>query len=235
MPKLVFVDVETTGLEERDRICEIALIGIENEEVYASSSLCKSSKKIDIAAMALHHITNEMLKGAPSCSESSTYVCLQENNMQDNVLIGHNINFDIKMLEKEGFSPEFQLVDTLRCVKSLIPECEIFQLQYLRYELLLYKDEEALAKSLGVDINAHRALSDTLHTKLLYDVLLQYATLSQLIEISSKPVLMQKLLFGKYSGRYIEEIMEIDPSYLQWVLSLEDVDEDLAYSIKYYL
>ena len=235
MSKLIFVDVETTGLEVQDRICEIALILSDDVEVYISSCLCRSTKKINTSAMALHHITNEMLKDAPSCSDSDTYKLLQENNSHDNILIGHNINFDINMLEKEGFSSQYTLVDTLRCVKSLIPECEIFQLQYLRYELLLYKDEVKISKGLGIDLKAHRALSDTLHTKLLYEVLLQYATLSQLIEISAKPVLMQKLLFGKYSGRYIEEIVETDPSYLQWVLNLEDIDEDLAYSIKYYL
>jgi exodeoxyribonuclease X len=65
--------------------------------------------------------------------------------------------------------------------------------------------------------------------------LLQYATLSQLIDISAKPVLISKLLFGKYSGRYIEEIVNTDIAYLHWLLALDDIDEDLAYSIRYYL
>jgi len=235
MPKLIFLDVETTGLQAVDRICEIALISLDDEKVYVTSSLCKSSKKVDTAAMSVHHITNEMLKDASSCIQSSAYTYLQDNNTDENILIGHNINFEIKMLEKEEFISQFQIIDTLKCVKSLIPECEIFQLQYLRYELLLYKDEKSMAEALDIKLNAHRALSDALHTRLLYEVLLQYATLSQLIEISAAPVLMQKFLFGKYSGRYIEEVIDMDPSYIQWVLNLEDIDEDLAYSINYYL
>ena len=234
MPKRIFLDLETTGLEEKDRICEIALI-IEDESLFATSSLCKSSKKIGIEAMSLHHITNEMIKDASSCKETQTYKKLEENNTEDNILIAHNINFDLQMLKKENFSSCYQLVDTLRCVKSLIPECEQFKLQYLRYELLLYKEERSLAKDLNLVPMAHRAQSDALHTKLLFEVLLQYATLSQLIEISSKPVLMPKLLFGKYRGRYIEEIVDSDPSYLHWMLGLDDLDEDLAYSIQHYI
>jgi len=235
MSKHIFIDLESTGLEIEDRICEMALILEEDEDITSFSSLCKSSKKVKNEAMALHHITNEMLEDQVSIEKTLAYKKLQEHNLEDNVLISHNISFDLGMLEKEGFTSYYQCIDTLRCVKALIPECEQFSLQYLRYELLLYKDEENLCEAMACEIQAHRALSDALHTKLLYEVLLQYATLSQLIEISSKPVLMQKLLFGKYSGRYIEEIMELDPSYLHWLLSLENIDEDLAYSIKYYL
>ena len=235
MSKYIFLDLETSGLEEKDRICELALIVEDEEGLRTTSSLCKSSKKISVEAMSVHHITNEMIKDVSVCQKTEPYKSLEENNKNENILIAHNINFDLLMLEKEGFKSQYQVIDTLRCVKALIPECEQFKLQFLRYELLLYKEEAALAQTLDLKLQAHRAQSDALHTKLLYEVLLQYATLSQLIEISSKPVLMQKLLFGKYSGKYIEEIVDSDPSYLHWMLSLDDIDEDLAYSIKHYI
>ena len=235
MSKYVFLDVETTGLEERDRICEIALI-IEDDGVFqTSSSLCKSPKKISKEAMSLHHITNEMVADAPSCVQSETYKLLKEHNTLENILIGHNVGFDRRMLEKEGFDSNMQSVDTLRCVKSLIPECENFNLQFLRYELDLYKEEEKLADELGVELCAHRAMSDCLHLQLLWKTLLQYATVSQLIEISAHPVLLEKLPFGKYSGRYIEEIFNTDRGYLHWMLeNINDMDEDLQYSIRHY-
>ncbi len=236
MSKLVFLDLETTGLEEKDRICELALIIDKGDESIVSTSLCKSLKKISNEAMSLHHITNEMVAEAQSCQETRTYALLQENNTDANVLITHNSNFDLQMLEKEGFALKMQRVDTLRCVKALIPECERFNLQFLRYELALYKEEEALAKELGIDLCAHRALSDGLHLMLLWKTLLQYATVSQLIEISAKPVLLEKLPFGKYSGRYIEEIVDIDRGYLHWMLeNIEDMDDDLRYSIGHHM
>ena len=105
----------------------------------------------------------------------------------------------------------------------------------MRYELDLYKEEVQLASTLGIELRAHRAMSDCLHLKLLWKTLLQYATVSQLIEISAKPVLLQKLPFGKYSGRYIEEIFNMDRGYLHWMLeNINDMDEDLLYSIRYY-
>mgnify|MGYP000447944242 FL=1 len=83
---------------------------------------------------------------------------------------------------------------------------------------------------------AHRARSDALHVKRLWKTLLQYATVSQLVEISSRPVLLEKFPFGKYSGRYIEVIAGSDVAYLHWMLgNIEDMDEVLSYSIKKYL
>jgi DNA polymerase-3 subunit epsilon/exodeoxyribonuclease X len=237
MSEYLFLDLETTGLEEKDRICELAVICEDEESLVTSSdALCKSSKKISHEAMALHHITNEMLTNEKVCQETSTYKLLQEHNTQENILIAHNIRFDLEMLAKEGFEVKMQLVDTLRCVKSLIPECEQFGLQFLRYELGLYKEEKDLAQRVGIDLVAHRALSDALHVKLLWKTLLQYATVSQLVEISSRPVLLEKFPFGKYSGRYIEEIAGNDTAYLHWMLNnIKDMDEDLSYSIKKYL
>jgi DNA polymerase-3 subunit epsilon/exodeoxyribonuclease X len=237
MSKYLFLDLETTGLEDKDRICELAVIFEDEEDLdIGSSALCKSSKKVSHEAMALHHITNEMLKNEKVCQETLTYKFLQEHNTKENILIAHNIRFDLEMLAKEGFELKMQLVDTLRCVKSLIPECEQFGLQFLRYELGLYKEEKDLAQNIGIDIMAHRALSDALHVKLLWKTLLQYATVSQLVAISSRPVLLEKFPFGKYSGRYIEEIAGSDAAYLHWMLSnIEDMDEDLSYSIKKYL
>jgi DNA polymerase III epsilon subunit-like protein len=236
MSSLLFLDLETSGLEEEDRICELALIVEEGDDILHSQSLCKSPKKISSGAMALHHITNEMIKESPLCPLSEPYRVLERFNSEENLLIAHNLRFDLKMLEKEGFKSKLQVIDTLRCVKSLIPECEEFRLQFLRYELGLYKEEKAEADKVGLKLTAHRALSDAFHVRLLFHTLLEYATLAQLIDISSKPVLLEKFSFGKYSGRYIEEIINIDASYVQWMLgNIEDMDEDLAYSLKYYM
>ncbi len=236
MSKYIFLDLETTGLEVKDRICELALIAEDEDSQISSHDLCKSSKKISKEAMSIHHITNEMVANSPLCNETGTYALLQESNLKENLLISHNVNFDLSMLEKEGFDCKMEVVDTLRCVKALIPECEKFNLQFLRYELNLYKEENSLAQEMDVELNAHRALSDCLHLKLLWKTLLQYATVSQLIEISAKPVLLQKLPFGKYSGRYIEEICDLDKGYLHWMIeNIEDMDDDLRYSIRHHM
>ncbi len=226
---LVFLDTETSGLEEQDRICSLGIIA-ENKTHY---ELIKSPRKIRSEASAIHHLTNEMLKDKKVFKESKIYQILQEYNSADNVLIAHNAPFDLKMLQKEGFVWQGAIVDTLKCVRHLIPECEQFSLQYLRYELKLYKLENS---DLGIALQAHNALSDALHVKLLYEYLLDMASLEELQDLTMQSVLISKFTFGKYKGHYIEEIAMNDASYLHWMLhNMSDIDEDMHYSLEYWL
>ena len=139
------------------------------------------------------------------------------------------------MLKKEGFIFRGAVIDTLKCTRALIPESEQFSLQYLRYELQLYRDEIELAIKLGIELRAHDVLSDALHVRLLHAYLNEIADDKKLQNISANPVLLQKLSFGKYKGRFIEEIAMSDRAYLNWVLnSVETLDEDMRYSIERY-
>jgi len=241
---LIFLDTETTGLEEKDKICSIGIIAIEGESLAQNSALhveyelINESKKISPKASSINHITNEMLKNKPKFNQTKAYDFLQKNNNEDTVLIAHNIKFDLKMLEKSGFIWRGKIIDTLRVTKHLIPECEEFSLQFLRYELRLYKQEEKVRSTCRVtqSISAHNAISDALHVEMLYEYLLDIASLKDMIVLSEKKVLMQKFSFGKYVGRYIEDIAMNDRGYLEWMMnSIQDLDDDLRYSIEYYL
>ncbi len=227
---LIFLDTETTGLEKTDKIISIALIAIDGDEVVIKSDIVDEGKKILPKASSINHITNEMIKGKPSLKECETFKFLELNNIYDTTVISHNVNFDLEMLSlNSNFSWQGKIIDTLRCSKHLMPECEEFSLQFLRYELKLYKSEKER-------ITPHEALSDAKVTKLLYESLLELASKERLEELTTKNVLMQKFEFGKYAGRYIEEISMIDRGYLEWMLNnIMDLDQDLRYSIKYNL
>jgi hypothetical protein len=70
----------------------------------------------------------------------------------------------------------------------------------------------------------------------LYEYLLDFSSHEQMCELSFKKVLLEKLEFGKYAGRYIEEIALSERSYLEWMLSnISDLDEDLHFSIMHHL
>jgi hypothetical protein len=115
-------------------------------------------------------------------------------------------------------------------------DLEGYSLQFLRYELRLYREEEAVFQEHGVALIPHHALSDALHTKMVLEYLLDLADVERLIEISKSYVLLSRLPFGKYAKKRIEEIALKDPSYLKWMVeSLMDMDEDLRYSIEHYL
>lgn len=232
---LIYIDLKTTGFEQNDRICSIAFI-VFDEDVKTYRELIKAPKKIRPEASAVHHITNEMLKEKSSFQDSKIANLLREYNNPKNIFIGHNIALITAMLQKEDFILHSGIIDTLRCSRALIQECEQFSLQFLRYELKLYKDEESAAKSLGIHINAHEALSDALHVRLLHLSLNEFCDDEKLMEFSANPVLLKKLNFGKYKGHFLEEIAMNDKNYLLWMLgNLDSMDEDLRYSIDYYL
>ena len=235
---LIFIDLETTGLEREDKICSIALIIVDEESTSYKYELINEGKKIPPQASSIHHLTNEMIKNRPEFKESEIYKFLQENSNDRNTLIAHNIKFDLEKLSSAGVIWKGDVVDTLRVTKHLIPECEFFSLQVLRYELKLYKDEEKEKVQLGIKdaLSAHNALGDALVSKLLFNFLEELASLDKMKELSFKNVLLQKFDFGKHSGKYIEEIAMNDRGYLEWMLgSVTDLDEDLRYSINYYL
>ncbi len=235
---LIFLDLETTGLERTDKVVSIALIVVDDMQTRIFSQLLNEGKKIPPKASSIHHITNEMIEKKPKFKESDIYSFLQHNNTQENTLIAHNVNFDLQMLSRTGIEWRGDVVDTLRVTKHLIPECEYFSLQYLRYELKLYKKESTLTQLRGVHIplQAHDALGDCAVVKLLYEYLLQMVSLEKMRELTFENVLLEKLEFGKYAGKYIEEIAINDRGYLEWMLhSIMDLDEDLRYSITYYL
>jgi DNA polymerase-3 subunit epsilon/exodeoxyribonuclease X len=233
---LIYLDLETTGLEAKDRLCAIGMIGVEGDSITTHYDLIKPPKKIRPDAMAVHHITNEMVKEKPLFSETGSAKWLQKHNTPDNILLGHNIAFDLSMLQKEGFVWQGGIIDTLKCTRHLIEECEQYGLQYLRYELGLYKDEADEAQKLGIDLKAHDALSDAFHVKKLHDYLADMADVERLLELTVERALITKFAFGKYKGRHIEEIAMNDRGYLEWMLNeMFDMDEDLRYSVEYFL
>ena len=235
---LIFLDIETTGLESTDKIVSIGLIAQESDNITSIYELVNEGKKIPPLASSINHITNEMIKDKPKLQDSKAYKFLQEHNTKDTTIVAHNVKFDLQKLSTCGFEFQGTIIDTLRVSKHLIKECESFALQFLRYELKLYKNEkqEALTCEIEDVLSAHNAISDALFVKLLYEYLLDLADKEQMIELSFKNVLMEKFDFGKYSGRYIEEVAMIDSGYLQWMLAnVTDLDEDLKYSIEYYM
>jgi len=143
MPKYVLFDTETTGNQDEDRIIQVGAMIVDAKapiEVY--DELCFSDVEIKLEAMEVHNITPDMIIGKPEATQTNFYQKLQEYNNSSNYLIAHNISFDLGMIKKEGFQSQYQLIDTLRCAQHLFPELPYYRLQYLRYALDIYMDEE---------------------------------------------------------------------------------------------
>lgn len=230
---LIFLDIETSGLESNDRIISIGI-------VYANHThyeLVKPPKrKISTAAMAVHHITNEVIKSKKQFKDSKSKRLLERLNCEENTFVMHNMSFVNDYFSREKFYIEAQCIDTCRCARHLLKENESYALAFLRYDLGLYKEEKMFFTAYNVEIEPHNALSDALHVKMVYNYLLTLGDAKMLALLSYEKVLLQTFSFGKYKDRYIEEISMIDRGYLEWMLhNMQEVDEDLYYSLEYYL
>lgn len=264
MAKYLFFDTETTGNQSKDRIIQVGGILIDCKKQFGLfdelcniseilnddkgeskpfDELCSTDTPISIEAMAVHHITPEMIEGKPPFSKSKFYEILNRYNTSDNFLIAHNIKFDLSMLQKEGFKNQYTLIDTLRCAKHLLPDENSHALQYLRYSLGLYKLEDSEAKKHKITIKAHDAIGDVLIMKLLFAHLVETIKAEndtinpteKLVELTNTPVLIKNFKFGKYKNRQIEDIAQEERGYLEWMLKSLELDEDMRYTLKYYL
>ena len=241
MAKYILFDTETTGITEEDRIIQVGGMIINSKtdiEVY--DELSSTVLPIKLQAMEVHNITQDLLVGKDAFINTDFYQKLQSLNNSSNYLIAHNINFDLSMLEKEGFINQYTLIDTLRCAKHLYPELPYHRLQYIRYALELYKTEVQEAKDLDIVIKAHDAIGDVLVMKLFLRKLVakcvevhpDYNAMEKLAELTRTPVLLNNFKFGKYKGEEVAEVAKKDKSYLQWMRSnMADLDEDMKYTL----
>ncbi len=242
MAKYIILDTETTGTGETDRVIQLGymVLGKPSEPVEVYNEFCSCDVEIGLGAMETHHITPNMLEGKPACTDMQAYKRLVELNSADNYMIIHNAPFDLGMLAKEGFKNQMQLIDTLRCAKHLYSEQDFHRLQYLRYALELYKEEDAEAKKLGVVIKAHDAIGDVLILKLFMSALAKRVKelypdanpMQRLVELTKEPVYMNKpLRFGKHKGKTIEDLVISDKGYIDWMKKNMDLDDDMKYTI----
>jgi len=244
MALYILFDTETTGNQADDRIIQIGgMILRGNSQIDIYSELCLADVPIKVEAMEVHHITPDIIADKPPLTQTDFYKKITQYNQKENYLIAHNITFDLGMLTKEGFENCYTLIDTVRCAKHLFAELPYHRLQYLRYSLGLYRQEQSEADKLGITIKAHDAIGDVLIMKLLLSKIVERAkerfpgtdVMQKLTELTNTPVLMHYFKFGKYKERLIEEIAREDRGYLLWMRKNLELDEDLSYTLEYYL
>lgn len=223
--KLVFLDVETTGIEEKDRICQIA---------YCIDGVCISENfkppiPISIDAMSICHITNEMVTNCPPFEGSKLKKELKNYFEDGAILVAHNAQFDIKFLSKEDVVPK-QHICTMKLAYAMDTkaEWEKYNLQYLRYKFNL---------ALNGEIRPHEALSDVYVLEMLFkEVFEKYSSLKEMLEISARPILFQKMMFGKHKGKMFSQIARTDIDYLMWFRrNGENLDDNMLYTLNYWI
>ncbi len=240
--KLILFDTETTGIEKKDRLCQLAYtsVDLKSLELVRISRLYKPSVPITIDAMAVHHITEKMLAYAPQFKECQYYKKVKELfENKENIVVAHNAKFDIDFLKREDIHIK-KSICTLKIARYLDADGAIpsYKLQYLRYYLGI--DIDAKAHDASGDVAILEELLSRLFKKFIEkNNVSEIETYNQMVIISSKPVAIARFAFGKHKGEKIADVAVSDKSYLSWLFYSEqgkdEPDEDMVYTLKKYI
>lgn len=203
----IFYDTETTGVRpDKDRVIEIAAFDPVQNRTF--EKLINPGIPIPPDATAIHHISNEMVKDAPSFAQIGiefTEFCSGET-----VLIAHNNDtFDMLFLRNEynrhGLElPQWKYLDSLKWARRYRPDLPRHSLQFLREVYQIAAN------------NAHRALDDVIVLHQVVSYMMDDISMDVAFALMNKPRELQHMPFGKYQGKPLKEV----PSdYVTWMAS----------------
>lgn len=117
---LVF-DTETTGREGNARIVELCFVKVDvrtGETSDAFESLVNPGMPIPRDAQAVHHISDQMVRSAPSIAEVLPRA-LKFIADHGSILVAHNASFDVRVLKYEAQRTDTTLPGTIKVYCSL--------------------------------------------------------------------------------------------------------------------
>lgn len=218
----ICLDCETTGLSvETDQIIEVAVQKFNFDGTLESfETLIDPGIPIPPDSMAIHKITDEMVRGKPKIEEVLPEVF---KLMGKHTVVGHNICYDLAMLKMAAnklgipcpINPE-NSIDTLRLAR-LYAESPSNSLETLRKHFNI--EEEG----------AHRAMNDVVvNVKVFKYLAIDFRTTEEILERLKAPILLKTMPLGKHKGLPFRDIPQ---NYLHWA-SNQDFDMDLSFTIK---
>ncbi len=256
---ILFFDTETTGILKDQKgkvisnwdLIQLAYRKYQKDKKIDENYFFNTDTRIQVFSMAVHGIYKKLL------FEKSGWKYLDNDiknkfskDFSDSIIIAHNIKFDTDVLEKSWISFSSIMIDTLKISKIMHSEWvlksesweepEYFTLQYLRYFFEIYEilDEKWELQK----VNAHDAFWDVvvleqIFYKMFFIIkellnLSDDEILDKMIEMTKKQfICMKTIKIWKYRWKTFEEILNIDKSYLKWILK-SDFTEDIKYTCR---
>ncbi|MDN5513037.1 3'-5' exonuclease [Acinetobacter sp.] len=176
---------------------------------------------ISFAAMAVHHILESELVGQP---HYSTFSLPQETTY----IIGHNIDYDIRAIEKCGVDTgNIKAICTLALARLVWPDAEAHNISALIY--MISKGSEKAREMIK---KAHRADMDIILTAniLMHEIHhLNIQSIEELYNKSEEARIPRSINFGKHRGT---AIADLPADYKQWLLRQEDLDPYLRKALE---
>ncbi|CAO6123714.1 DnaQ DNA polymerase III, epsilon subunit and related 3'-5' exonucleases [Candidatus Pelagibacterales bacterium] len=167
------LDTETTGLNvnEGHRIVSIGATKIKNLKITNEilDELINPERKISEPSIKIHHITQEQVQNKPVLKELDEKIY---NFLKNTVLVGHNLNFDIKFIIKSApyttiayRVKNIVTIDTIYLAAGIYPHLKSYELSFLCENLKIQTKDQT----------RHSAIGDSVITARLFLHLLEEA------------------------------------------------------------
>ena len=168
------LDTETTGLNvnEGHRIVSIGATKIKNLKITNEiiDELVNPERQISEPSIKIHHITQEQVQNKPVLKKLDEKIY---NFLENTVLVGHNLNFDIKFIIKSApyttiahRVKNIVTIDTIYLAAGIYPHFNSYELSLLCKTLKIQTEDQ----------KRHSALGDSVITARLFLHLLEEAS-----------------------------------------------------------
>jgi len=239
---LIFLDLETTGINiATDRIIEITFLKIfPNGKEEVKTYRVNPTIPIDPKAIAIHGITDEDVKNAPTFNEIAQTLA---NDFEGSDFAGFNSNkFDFPMLAEEFLRAE---VDIDLKKRKFVDVQVIFHKMEQRTLSAAYKfycnkdlteshtshaDTVATFEVLKAQLDKYEGkcfidsagnASQPIENNI--DYLSKFSSQTRNADFVGRIIFNDKeqevFNFGKYKGMMVEEVLKKDPSYYSWMMN----------------
>lgn len=229
MPRIVrVIDYETTGLPDDagSEVIELGRVDVDLESMTVGNlwrSFASPVGPIPPEVKAVHHIVEADLAGAPPLS--NLWSSFWDGCGSDDIVAAHNAAFEQHFHHGDGRA----WIDTYKCALMIWPDAPAHNNQTLRYWLDL---DSSPAFNREFAMPPHRALPDAYVTAHILVRMLAERSVPDLVTVSAKPALLNKVSFGKHRGMKFSDV-PID--YLEWIRDKSDMNEDIKFTAAHWI
>jgi DNA polymerase III subunit epsilon len=224
---LAVIDLETTGINfGSDRIIEIAVVKIMPDgKKIVKRKLINPEMPIPAASTAVHGITDEMIKDAPTFKQVANEL---KQFIENCDLAGYNSNrFDIPMLAEEFMRVGLEFDSK---GPKLVDVQRVFHMMEQRTLSAAYKFycNKNLEGAHGAEVDA-TATWEVLEAQVLkypqlgtnVDSILKCIGEEQVVDFARRFIMengIEIFNFGKHKGRPVSDVLKSEPQYYDWMM-----------------
>jgi DNA polymerase-3 subunit epsilon len=224
---ICFIDLETTGVNvSTDKIVEIAIVKImQDGSKSVKRKLIHPEMPIPAATTAVHGITDEMVKDAPTFKQVANEI---KQFLEGADLAGYNSNrFDIPMLNEEflraGISVDIES-------RKLLDVQKVFHMMEQRTLTAAYKfycnknledahtaeaDATATWEVLEAQLERYPVMGNTVES------IVKFTGEDQIVDFARRFIMengVEVFNFGKHKGKPVTQVLKEEPQYYDWMM-----------------